>query len=109
MPVKADEARIVGTMHDRRRKLSEDTKNYIAVEYAKGGISTRKLAEKYGVSRGTIQNILNPDRIERGKQLRAERGGSKIYYNKEKHTKAVAESRRHKAELMKQGKIEIED
>jgi hypothetical protein len=63
------------------------------------GLSQRALAERYGVSRRTIQFILDPEKLEENKKRRAERGGSKIYYDRETHTAAMRDHRRYKKRL----------
>lgn len=54
-------------------RLSDKQRKMIIAEYAEGGTSERKLAEKFGVSTGTVHNILKsdedlPQRIEKKKQ-----------------------------------------
>ena len=42
-------------------KLSDKKRKALIAEYAEGGTSVRKLAEKYGVSPATVQRIINAD------------------------------------------------
>lgn len=89
---------------DRRVKLTSTQKEEIVYKYnVVGNYSQRSLALEYGVSRRTIQFILNPDKLVENKKRREERGGSKIYYNKEKHTEAVRNLREYKRELEESG------
>jgi hypothetical protein len=43
----------------------------------------------FNVSRRLIQFILHPSKHQANLEARKERGGSKIYYKREKHTKAI--------------------
>ncbi len=63
------------------------------------GASINSMARMYGVSKRIIQFILYPERLERNRQLRAERGGSKIYYKRSEQTKAIAKHRGKKKEV----------
>lgn len=103
MPYKSAKIKIEGTSHDRRRKLTEEQKKDIREN--KAGLSQRKLAALYGVSRRTIQFILDPEKLERNKQARKERGGSKQYYDREKHNAYMRGHRKHKQDLFINGKI----
>ena len=63
-------------------------------------MATKKgLARDYGVGPRAIDFLLNPDKLEQNKKLRQERGGTKIYYNKEKHKESMKKTRRYKQEL----------
>lgn len=106
MPFKSEKIKIEGTPNDRRRKLSEEQKK--AIRENKLGLSQRKLAAIYKVSRRTIQFILDPKKLEENRKRRAERGGWEQYYDKEKNTKAVRKTRRHKQILFKAGEIELQ-
>ena len=61
MPYKSEKIKIQGTMFDRRRKLTEEQKEEIRKKYSTGLVGQRPLAKEYGVSRGLIQVILNPN------------------------------------------------
>lgn len=106
MPYKSEKIKIEGTKHDKRIKLTKEQKK--AIHENKLGLSQRKLAEMYKVSRRTIQFILDPEKLEENKKRRAERGGSKQYYKKEDNTKAIRKTRRHKQILFKAGEIELQ-
>ena len=82
---------------DRRRKLTDGQRAEIKNLY--GTISQRKLAEMFNVSRRLIQFIGCPDKKAKDLENRAKRGGSKIYYNKNKHTVAMREHRKYKKQL----------
>ncbi|HKL23368.1 MAG TPA: helix-turn-helix domain-containing protein [Candidatus Nanoarchaeia archaeon] len=89
--------------YDRRRKLTDKQREEIKELYGK--ISQRKLAKKYGVSRRTIIWIGCPEKYKKNLEDRAKRGGSKIYYDCEKHKKAMKKHRKHKHELDKNNKL----
>lgn len=88
---------------DRRIKLTDEQREEIKSNPL--GLSQRRLAAMYEVSRRTIQFILDPEKLEENKKRREERGGSKEYYDKEKNTKAMREHRQYKNQLYKEGKL----
>ena len=71
------------------------------VAIARKRLGTRKIAEMFNVSRRLIQFILDPEKHKENLERRKERGGSKIYYKKEQHTKAIREHREYKKEILK--------
>lgn len=73
--------------YDRRTKLTDGQRQEIQQLYTNGTISIGGLARAYNVNKRLIQFILFPERHERNKQLRAERGGSKRYYVPKKEPK----------------------
>lgn len=103
MPYNSRLKKLVGTKHDKRVKLTPEQKEEIREN--KECLSQRKLAKKYGVSRRTIQFILDPKKLEENKKRRAERGGSKIYYDREKHNDYMKTHRRYKQDLHLKGDI----
>jgi hypothetical protein len=64
------------------------------------GLSSRKLAALFEVSRRTIQFICDPDKLAANKERREERGGWAQYYDKEANTSAIREHRRYKKSVM---------
>lgn len=56
----------------------------------------------FKVNKRLIQFILFPERAKKNRELRKERGGSVIYYVKEKHTQAIREHRNYKQKLSKE-------
>lgn len=90
---------------DKRCKLSSEQKKEIVELYLTGEFSQRDLAKRYSVSRRTIQFTLDPNKRESNYQRRVENGGSKQYYNKDEHTKAMQKHREHKRELLKEDKL----
>lgn len=69
------------------------------------GISTHKLAAKYGVSRRLIQFIQHPERHAKNLLDRQQRGGSMKYYDHEKHADYMQVHRSHKKQLIEEGVI----
>lgn len=105
MPYLSSKILIKNTKHDRRIKLKPSDKIRIRVLYKTGEYSQRKLAKKYNVSRRLIQFVLDPKKLEECKARRAESGGSKQYYDKEKWRKSMKEHRQYKQKLYLKGKI----
>jgi transposase-like protein len=98
MPYKSDKIKIEYTKFDRRIKLSSEDKLKIISLYKKG-YSIREITRLFKVNRRLIQFILFPERQEINKRLRKERGGSKIYYDKDKNREIQKEHRRYKHKL----------
>jgi DNA-binding XRE family transcriptional regulator len=105
MPYLSEKITIAGSTNDRRIKLTQLQKKEIFEN--KLGLSQRKLATMYEVSRRTISFILFPEKLEENKKRREERGGSKAYYKKEKHTAYIREHRRYKQDLLISGEIKL--
>lgn len=89
--------------HDKRSKLTKEERERIKQLY--GQVSQRKLAKAFGVSRRLIIFIGDPEKHRKNLLARKEKGGSKAYYNKEKHTLAMRKHRRHKQELYLNGEL----
>lgn len=85
-----------GTMSDRRRRLTEEHRKEILDDTEH---SYRELARMYGVTKNTIMYLKRPEAHLQNLKRRRERGGSKIYYNREVHNKAMRNYRKHKQEL----------
>jgi len=98
LPYKSEKIRLK-PHQDRRRKLTDEDKEEIR---NMKGLSQRKLAKMFGVSRRTIQFILDPAKLIANIERRKERGGWKQYYDKEKNTASIREHRRYKHTLFKQ-------
>ena len=67
MPYKSEKIKLA-PHQDRRRKLTEEQKEEIRAIYKTGVCGTRPLAKQFGVSRSTIQVIVNPQIAERHKR-----------------------------------------
>lgn len=90
--------RLQGTMLDRRRKLTDADKEEIKT-WHRQGTSIHEISRVAGVDRRLIQFILFPERHVKNLVDRAERGGSKQYYVRQKHTLAMRRHRAHKKEV----------
>lgn len=101
MPYKTQKIPFNDPFLDKRSKLIPCQKEMI-VKLSKEGWSQRKLAERFNVSRRLIQFIIDPKKLEECYQKRVERGGSKKYYIKEKHTEAIRNHRRYKHKSLKE-------
>lgn len=108
MPYISEKIRIDNTMLDRRRKLTEEDKEEIKRIYATGICGTRPLARKFGVSKTTIQIIVNPEIAKRRKQYVKDNWKKYQKYGKE-HAEVIKEHRRYKQNLYLQGKIKKEN
>lgn len=97
MPYKSEKFKIEGTALDRRRRLTEQQKDEI--RSLKGTMSQRACANMFGVSRRTIVFLWNPEKLERNKQCRQERGGWRQYYTKEKKREEMKSYRHYKQDL----------
>ena len=102
MPYKSEKIRIAGGKHDRRIKLTPQDKEDIK---ELTGMSMNAIARKYGVSRRLIQFILYPERAEKNKLDRKNRGGSAQYYDREKYRDYMKKHRHYKQELYLKGEI----
>lgn len=108
MPYRSEKIIIANTSNDRRIKLTDEEKQEIILLRQREGISYNKLAIRFGVSKRSIYWIVNPDKLIKNRELRKERGGWKNYYNKEKNTAAIKDTRRHKQKLFIQDKIKLD-
>jgi transposase-like protein len=89
------------------QKLTQEQKEEIYKRYnIDGDVSQRQLAREYGVSRRLITFIIDPKKHEENLQRRKEAGGSKKYYDKDKHKEAIKKHRRRKQELYLNGELE---
>lgn len=86
-------------------KLSQTQREAIKLMVGMGE-SIHSTAKHFGVSRRLIQFIVYPERHERNKELRQERGGSKIYYDSDKHAESMRNHRKYKNQLNKNGELE---
>ena len=96
--MKIDELR-VGKEKDRRIKIQCTEHNYIIYRH-NNGEAIRAIARDYGVDKRLIQFIIYPERKELNYKLRLARGGSKIYYNKDKWRETMREHRNYKKSLL---------
>lgn len=105
MPYKSEKIKIENTQFDRRIKLTDQDKELIKSLREIEGLSYQKLANRFNVSKRSIIFIIKPETLEACKQKRAERGGSKVYYDKEKQRETIKEYRNYKQDLKIKGLI----
>lgn len=99
-------AGLQGTIYDRRRRLTEEQKDEIRALREIEGLSTYRLAERFGVSRRTIDFVLNPDRLEKVKSQTAVRAKDGRYrLETSAATESVRRTREYKRRLSEEGKI----
>lgn len=101
MPYKSEKLKLPPNK-DRRRKLTDEQKEEIRSIYAEGKCGTRPLAKQFGVSRSTIQIIVNPAIAERVKQRTKEHWRDYRPSKKEWAT-TMKEHRHYKQELYLKG------
>jgi transposase len=105
MPYLSGKIKIQGTTFDRRAKLNDNDKEFIKFLHETEQLSQRKLAFRFGVSRSLIRFVLMPEKLEQNLLRRAERGGSKKYYDKDKHKETMKNHRHYKEDLKVKGLI----
>ena len=105
MPYKSEKIKLSETQ-DRRRKLTDEQKEEIKRIYETGVCGMRLLAKQFGVSRTTIQIIVNPERAASIKQRVKDHW--KDYQNQKQLTEATRNTRRYKQELYLKGELKEE-
>jgi hypothetical protein len=103
MPRKSDSLTIKNKSLDRRVKLTEADRE--AIKELKEKMTQVEVGKMYGVDRRTISFIWFPEKLVENKKRRQERGGSKQYYDREKHNFAMREHREYKKKLFSEGLI----
>ena len=107
MPYKYEtEGNTIPRILKKSAKLSLDDKEEMKRIYKLGDISYKALGEQFGVSKSMAIYAVNPERQKRNYALRVARGGSKQYYDKDKHRETMKKHRRHKQKLKLEGKLE---
>lgn len=107
MPYKSEKLKLPPTK-DRRRKLTDEQKEEIRKIYATGVCGMRPLAKQFGVSRTTIQLIVNPERAEAVKK-RTKEHWRDYRPSKEEWAETVREHRHYKQELYLKGELKDEN
>lgn len=108
MPYKSESIIISGTKFDRRIKLTDAQREEI-IKLHFSGWTQRKIAKKFGVDKSTIRFVVNPEAYQAYLQYRKDVKAHKKYYDREKNTKAVRESRNYKQQLKMENKIKVEE
>ena len=106
MPYKSESIKLDPSL-DRRRKLTDEDKREILRIYKSGVCGMRPLAKQFGVSRATIQIIVNPVRAEKVKQRRKEHWRD-YRPTKEEWAATMREHRQYKHKLYVEGKLKEE-
>jgi len=103
MPAKVDKFSINNPFQDKRSKLIPCQKERIYHMYnVQGGFSQRELAKMFGVSRRTIQFIIDPDKHKDNLNRREERGGTSVYYDRDKQREYMRTHRNNKKLLKRE-------
>lgn len=106
MPYKSEKINISGTSYDRRRKLTEDQKEYIRWLHEEERVSKHKLAEMFNVSRRTIQFTIDRSKYERNREnSKRHKAEGKYKPSKEQWAQVMREHRHYKQQLYIEGKI----
>lgn len=105
MPRKSDIIPIKNEKLDRRVKLTDDDKKLVVWLREEEQISYQKLADRFSVSKRLIMFICKPELKIKNLEARKNRGGSKFYYDKDKHKEYMKDHRDYKKELYQQGFI----
>ena len=103
MPYKSEKLELPPNK-DRRRKLTDDQKDEIKRIYAEGKCGTRPLAKQFGVSRSTIQVIVNPA-IKQRHHDRMAKHWRDYRTSKEEWAATMKEHRHYKQELYLKGEL----
>lgn len=103
MPYKSEKLKLNETQ-DRRRRLTDEQKEEIIRIYKSGVCGTRPLAKQFGVSRSTIQVIVNPA-IKQRHHDRATKHWRDYRPTKEEWAATIREHRKYKQELYLKGEL----
>ena len=93
------------TKYDRRIKLNEEKQNEIKYLYLKHAYSLRALAEMFNVSHEAIRLIVNEEAKQKQKEYKQKHNIFRSKEAKEKHIKAMQNTREYKKMLISQGLI----
>jgi hypothetical protein len=100
MPFKTDKLSLDDPFLRRNTKLLPCQRERI-VALHNSGASIHSLSRMFKVSRRLIQFVIYPERMDKVKEHHKDRGGSSVYYKKEKHTDAIREHRQYKYKTIK--------
>jgi hypothetical protein len=100
MPYKTEKIRFDDVFLDRRNKLLPCQEEQMKWWYSQGS-SIHSLSRMFRISRRLIQFKLFPERHKQNLKLRQERGGSKIYYDKDSWKDTMKEHRKYKHRTLK--------
>lgn len=106
MPYKSEKIKIEGTSYDRRRKLSEDTKEYIRWLREEEKLSYQKLADMFKVSKRLIIFVCNPEKYDTCReQFKRRKKEGRYSVSKVEWNETMREHRHYKQELYLENKI----
>lgn len=103
MPYKSSSIKLSETQ-DRRRRLTDEQKEEIRRIYAQGCCGTRPIAKQFGVSRSTVQVIVNPAIAQRQHDYMTQHWRD-YRPSKEKRAEIIREHRHYKQELYIKGEL----
>ena len=89
-------------LRDKRRKLTDEDKEEIAIKAKVHKQSLASLAREYGVSRRTIQFVVYPERLTKNREKAKKRGGWRRYYDKDKAREATRKYLARQRELLRE-------
>ena len=104
MPYKSSKIKLPEKF-DRRVKLTRRQKELIYHAFHNYTYTQNFLAKAFGVHRSSIRFIINPEALERSKQIQKENKRWLYNKNKEGWAKTMREHRRYKQDLYLDGKI----
>lgn len=105
MPYKSEKIKLAPEQ-DRRRKLTDEQKREIKRIYESGVCGTRPLAKQFGVSRRTIQFIVDEAKKQRcAEQFKQRRKDGRYKPTKEEWAATVREHRQYKQKLYLKGEL----
>ena len=106
MPYKSQKIPIANTEFDRRKKLTDDQREYIRWLREEEQLSYNALARRFGVSKRTIIFVCNPESYEKARDHSKRRHREGRYKpTKEEWAETMREHRRYKEKLHKEGLI----
>lgn len=100
MPYTTDRDKLDSSFLKRSVKLLECQKTMVSYHHQRG-MSIHSLSKLFRVSRRTIQFILYPERQAKNLEDRQKRGGTRQYYDKEKHKEYMKTHRSYKHKTLK--------
>lgn len=107
MPAIVDHIAINNKKFDRRYKITDKEREKIKSLH--GQVSIRSIARMFPhISRRSIQFIIFPERKEKVAERARELKRWTKYNKKEFHTSAMRKYRKHKEQLLKEGKLTID-
>lgn len=103
MPPYKTESEALGDAFLKRSAKLLPCQKEMVVWWHNDGLSQRKIAAMFHVSRRLIQFIIDPEKKVEDLKRRNERGGSKIYYDRGKHNAAMSDHRKYKHKVLGTG------